>query len=102
MIFNFLILLPLFSCVWSFTLPHLDVSSAVDLKSTKNSIINSSISTTNLSISLVTLNILFSTIILLIIALSHRRTSHAIRRLAEEVVRIKTSPAINASLPKHS
>ena len=100
MIFNFLILLPLFSSVWSFTLPHLDVSSAVDLKSTKNSIINSSISTTNFSISLVTLNILFSTIILLIIALSHRRTSHAIRRLAEEVVRIKTSPASNVSLPK--
>ena len=101
MISNLLIIIPFCSAVFSFNLPNLDISSAVDLQSTTNSIVNSRISTTNFSISLVACNIFFSIIILFLIALSYKRMSHPILRLSEEVARLKRRVPSNVNLPKH-
>ena len=101
MISNLLLIICFCSAVFSFNLPNLDISSAVDLQSTTNSIVNSRISTTNFSISLVTCNIFFSIITLFLIALSYKRTSYTILRLSEKVARLKRSASSNVNLTKH-
>ena len=93
------------SAVHSFTLPNLEISNEVDVKSRSNfnSIVNSRVSTTNFSLSIVTANICFSILILCLILLSYRRTSHAILRLSEEVARFKSRVLSDVNLPiKHA
>ena len=90
------------SAVASFTLPNLEISSEVDVKQSSNfkSIVNSRVSTTNFSLSIVSLHIGLSILILGLILLSYKRTSHAILRLSEEVARLKYRVLNNVKDPK--
>ena len=86
----------------SFTLPNLELSSEVDVKQLSNfkSIVNSRVSTTNFSLSIVSLHIGLSILILGLILLSYKRTSHAILRLSEEVAMLKHRVLNNVNDPK--
>ena len=90
------------SAVASFTLPNLEISSKIDVKQSSNfkSIVNSRVSTTNFSLSIVSLHIGLSILILGLILLSYKRTSHAILRLSEEVARLKHRVLNNVKDPK--
>ena len=101
MLFEFNLVILCVSAVVSFTLPNVDISSEVDVKQSANfkSIVNSRVTTTNFSLSIVSLHIGFSILILGLILLSYKRTSHAILRLSEDVARLKLRVLNNVKDP---